>query len=172
MVYALFKSIKCIVLDVDGVLTNGQVLVNEQGDFLRSFNVKDGYVIQKAIKSGLRIAVITGGRSEGVVKRLQALGIEDIHIGVVDKLPVLKMLIERYGVVNNEVAYIGDDIPDLSCMQFVGLALCPKDAVEEVRAVSHYISHKNGGDGSVRDIIEKILKLQGYWNNINEVTSS
>lgn len=172
MVYTLFKSIKCIFLDVDGVLTNGQVLVNEQGHLLRSFNVKDGYVIQKAIKLGFRIAIITGGRSEGVVKRLRALGVEDIFIGIEDKLPVMQMLIEKYGLDRKEVAYMGDDMPDLLCMQDVGLALCPKDAIEEVKAVSHYISSKEGGEGCVRDVIEKILKLQDLWDNSVEAPST
>ncbi|MFD1768505.1 KdsC family phosphatase [Sphingobacterium suaedae] len=164
MILQALSQIKLLFLDVDGVLTDGSVLVTEEGQQLRKFSIKDGYALQLAVKAGLRIVVISGGRSQGVLLRLQGLGISDIYLGVSDKLTLMKEIIEGSGVVSPEIAFMGDDIPDLLCMQYVGVALCPNDAVEEIKAISGYVSPRNGGDGCVRDVIEKILKLRGLWN--------
>ncbi|RZF59612.1 KdsC family phosphatase [Sphingobacterium corticibacterium] len=171
MVLQAFANIKVLFLDVDGVLTDGSVLVTEQGEQLRRFSIKDGYAIQLAMKRGLRIAVISGGKSQGVLQRLRGLGVEDVFLGVGDKLTVMRDIILRYKVALTEVAFMGDDIPDLTCLKQVGLPMCPQDAVEEIKAVAHYVSPKNGGEGCVRDVIEKILKLQKKWYDNDHVKS-
>lgn len=171
MVLTKFAQVKALFLDVDGVLTDGTVLVTESGDQQRRFSIKDGYAIQYAVKQDLKIVVISGGKSQGVFSRMKGLGVSDIHLGVSDKLTLMKELLAKIGVKAEEAAFIGDDIPDLDCMKAVGLALCPSDAVEEIRAVSDYISPKNGGAGCVRDVIEKIMKLQRKWLNDTGVKS-
>lgn len=163
MILKRLKYVKAIFLDVDGVLTDGSIFVNEVGEQLRTFNVKDGYAIQLAIKKGIKICVITGGKSEGVLRRFEGLGVEDIHMGITDKLAILEAMLERYQINKEEVLFIGDDMPDLACMQYVGIAAAPQDAVEEIKAISHYISSKEGGRGVVRDVVEKVLKLQNKW---------
>ncbi|CAM3788193.1 HAD-IIIA family hydrolase [Sphingobacterium prati] len=163
MVLTEFKTIKGFVLDVDGVLTDGTVQVNEAGEQLRTFNIKDGYAMQLAIKKGYLIFVITGGASLGVERRLQGLGIKEIHSRVVDKLSKLTALAKDYNLGLNQLMYIGDDIPDFSCMRAVGLAVSPADAVEEIKKISHYVSGFDGGKGVVRELIEKVLKVQGNW---------
>ena len=163
MVLTEFKTIKGFVLDVDGVLTDGTVQVNEAGEQLRTFNIKDGYAIQLAIKKGYPIFVITGGASVGVERRLQGLGLKEIHSRIVDKLSKLTELAGDYNLSLDQLMYIGDDIPDFSCMKAVGLAVCPADAVEDIKKISHYVSGFNGGKGVVRELIEKVLKVQGNW---------
>ena len=159
------KFIKAFILDVDGVLTDGLVHVTETGEQLRRFNIKDGYALQLAVKRGYKIAVITGASSEGVLLRLKALGISDIFMKVDSKVAVYEEYIQKQGLASAEVLYMGDDIPDLPVMKLAGLPVCPADAVEEIKAVSLYISPKNGGQGCVRDIIEKVLKIQNKWND-------
>lgn len=163
MVLTEFKTIKGFVLDVDGVLTDGTVQVNEAGEQLRTFNIKDGYAIQLAIKKGYPIFVITGGASVGVERRLQGLGLKEIHSRIVDKLSKLRELAGDYNLSLDQLMYIGDDIPDFSCMRAVGLAVSPADAVEEIKKISHYVSGFSGGKGVVRELIEKVLKVQGNW---------
>ncbi len=164
MILQDFARVKALFLDVDGVLTDGTVLVTEDGDQLRRFSIKDGYAIQLAMKVGLQIIVISGGRSQGVLKRLQNLGVLDVHLGISNKLQLMNEIIHRQGWSREDVAFMGDDVPDLDCLKNVGLALCPQDAVEEVKAVSGYVSPKNGGAGCVRDVLEKILRLKGLWD--------
>lgn len=164
MIYTTLKTIKCIVMDVDGVLTNGDILVNEQGDQLRTFNVKDGYAIQYAVKQGILIFVITGARSQGVLQRFQNLGAQEIHLGISDKLSLLNSLLSKYRIDSKEVLFIGDDMPDYTCMQQVGIAIAPADAVEDIKKICHYISTKKGGEGVAREVIEKMLKLQDKWH--------
>lgn len=171
MILTDFKNIRCIVLDVDGVLTNGDILVNEAGDQLRTFNVKDGYAMQYAVKNGLQVWVITGAKSRGVFKRMEGLGIQEIHIGVTHKWPLLEELMAKYAIEATNIAFIGDDMPDLTCMQQVAVAICPADAAEEIRKVSHYVSTKKGGQGVVRETLEKIMKLQGLWHNDSSIKS-
>ncbi|QBQ42399.1 3-deoxy-D-manno-octulosonate 8-phosphate phosphatase [Sphingobacterium psychroaquaticum] len=163
MILKDFSRVKAVFLDVDGVLTDGTVQVTEQGEQLRTFSIKDGYAIQLAIKRGLFIAVITGGNSQGVLRRLQGLGVTEIFWGISDKEELMLKKITEYGFSLSDVVFVGDDIPDLACMQKVGIAACPHDAVEEIKQISAYISPRKGGEGCVRDILEKILKLQGKW---------
>lgn len=166
-----FKNVKAFVLDVDGVLTNGEVLVTEQGEQLRSFFIKDGYALQLAVKRDYPIAIITGGKSTGVQLRLNGLGIQDVFLNVSDKNRVLKEWADTKGLALSDLLFMGDDIPDLTIMKEVGLACCPSDAVEEVKAVSHYLSPFEGGKGAVRDVIEKIMKLQNRWDEDTNIKS-
>lgn len=161
------SQIKAFVFDVDGVLTDGTVHVTETGEQLRRFSIKDGYALQLAVKRGFPIAIISGGRSQSVVSRLQGLGIQHIYIGVDTKLDAFEEFLLIHDLSTTQIAYMGDDIPDLPVMQKVGLATCPADAAEEIKAIAAYISPKNGGQGCVRDILEKVLKVQGLWMDEN-----
>ena len=171
MILKDFSRVKAIFLDVDGVLTDGTVQVNEAGDQLRTFSIKDGYAIQLAVKKGIYIAVITGGNSQGVYKRLQGLGVQYIFMGESQKEAKMLTLLAEQGLDLEDALFMGDDIPDLNCMKRVGLAVCPLDAVEEIKQVSAYISPFKGGGGCVRDVLEKIMKLQGKWNEDTAVKS-
>ena len=153
----LLRSIKMLVLDIDGVLTDGTVLVTESGEQLRRMSIKDGYALKKAINNGLIVAVISGGSSEGPRKRLNALGIDEVHLGVAKKLPVLQQLCDRYSCTFQEVAYIGDDVPDTPVMEVVGLSACPADAEDEVFSFASYVCKRGGGAGCVREVIKMIL---------------
>jgi len=157
------KHIKAIILDVDGVLTNGILLLTESGEQLRQFNIKDGYALQLAVKKGIKIAALSGARSKGVEHRLRGLGIQDVFLGLDSKLEVYTNYLLQNDLTPDQVLFMGDDIPDLQVMKLAGLAICPLDAVEEIKAISHYISSKNGGEGCVRDIVEKVLKIQNLW---------
>ena len=159
------KSVKAFIFDVDGVLTDGIVHVTEAGEQLRQFNIKDGYALQLAVKRGFAIAVITGGRSAGVEFRLKGLGISQVFMGVDSKIDVYNRFLSDNDLTNEDILYMGDDIPDLPVMQLAGLPVCPADSAEEIKAISTYISPKAGGKGCVRDIIEKVLKIQGKWND-------
>lgn len=170
-VLANFKKIRSFVLDVDGVLTDGSLLLLEDGQMARRMNIKDGYALQLAIKKGYRVLVISGGRSEAVKLRLQKLGVVEVHMNITDK----KALLVEYAASNDlkweDILYMGDDIPDMEPMQIVGLPCCPADAVPEIQHVSLYISGINGGYGCVRDVIEKVLKLNGHWQHDVSITA-
>jgi 3-deoxy-D-manno-octulosonate 8-phosphate phosphatase (KDO 8-P phosphatase) len=159
----LFENINCFVFDVDGVLTNGQVLVASDGEFLRMMNVKDGYAIQYALRNGYEVAVISGGRSAGVQDRLKRLGVQHIFMGVENKSATLNVLWRTIGITASATLYMGDDIPDIEPMKQCGMAVCPYDAVPEVKAISHYISPVRGGEGCVRDVIEQVMKIHHKW---------
>jgi 3-deoxy-D-manno-octulosonate 8-phosphate phosphatase (KDO 8-P phosphatase) len=163
-VLALFKNIKLFVLDVDGVLTDGTLLLLDNGEMARRMNIKDGYALQLAIKKGYEILVISGSTSNAVKLRLEKLGIKNVHLAVKNKQAVLQEFIGENKYTIDQVLYMGDDIPDVQPMLQVGLACAPADAVQEVKAVAHYISPIKGGEGCVRDIIEKVLKLNNDWN--------
>lgn len=166
----LFKKIKTIVLDVDGVLTNSQMLITEDGKLLRSMSVRDGYAIKKALMHGIRICIITGGSSAGVEHRLRALGVPHYFPGVSKKIEVLKPWMEKHEVDPATTLYMGDDVPDRLAMMEVGCPVCPADAVPEIIEIAKYVSPIKGGNGCVRDVIEKILKLQGGWAKPVSVT--
>lgn len=161
----ILNDITTFVFDVDGVLTDGTVHVSVEGELLRSMNIKDGYALKKAVSSGYKICIISGGKNEAVRKRLSGLGITEIHLGVEDKVTCLNQFFENHHIDAKNVAYMGDDIPDLYPMRIIGLPTCPQDAAPEVKAISKYISHKDGGKGSARDLIEQVLKVQGKWLN-------
>ena len=167
-----FKPIKLMVMDVDGVLTDGKILLLESLEMARTMNVKDGYAMQLAVKKGYQIVIISGASDGGAVSnRLQKLGINEVHQGVKDKASLLSSIINKGEFSKEQVLFIGDDIPDYQAMKLVGLACCPADAVSEIKSISHYISPVNGGEGCVRDIIEKVLKLNGHWDLDTTVTS-
>ncbi|WBL24406.1 KdsC family phosphatase [Zunongwangia sp. HGR-M22] len=157
------NDIDTFVFDVDGVLTDASVHVTTDGQLLRSMNIKDGYALKQAIKSGYTVCIISGGKNEGVRIRLRDLGITDIYLGITDKVEQLDEFFDIYDINPENVLYMGDDIPDMYPMKLIGLPTCPQDAVPEVKEVSKYISHKKGGKGCVRDVIEQVMKVQGKW---------
>jgi len=159
----IFKNINVFVFDIDGVLTDGSLLVMDGGLMIRRMQVKDGYALQLAVKRGYSIFVISGANSPQVKERLSKLGVENVYMPVENKLEKLKELINKYQLQKEEILYMGDDIPDLEVMQYCGLACCPVDAVSEIKTISRYISPLKGGEGCVRDVIEKVMKLQGKW---------
>jgi 3-deoxy-D-manno-octulosonate 8-phosphate phosphatase (KDO 8-P phosphatase) len=170
-ILADLKNIKLFVLDVDGVLTDGSLILMDNGEMARKMNIKDGYALQLAVKKGYEILVISGGTSEAVRLRLEKLGIKNIHLKIKNKKELLVKTVAKMGFNWLEVLYMGDDIPDVLPMQMVGVACAPADAVPEVRSVAHYISPLTGGNGCVRDVIEKVMKLNGDWNDHPEVSS-
>ncbi len=170
-ILAAFKSVKAFVLDVDGVLTNGNVLVLNDGQMARQMNIKDGYALQLAIKKGYQVLIISGGNDEAVKVRLQKLGITSIFMNVTNKRDVLLEFVTKESLTWPEILYMGDDIPDFATMQMAGLACCPADAVPEIKNISHYISPLEGGRGCVRDVIEKVLKLNEHWNDDGNTAS-
>lgn len=159
------KQITTFVFDVDGVLTDGGVFVGDSGEKFRQFNIKDGYALQLAVKCGFNVAAISGANAESIKIRLNDLGVEDVFIGAKDKVATLNDYLSSKVIDSNTVVFMGDDIPDLKVMQICGLPVCPADAVEEIKAISTYISPIAGGKGCARDIIEKVLKVQGKWLN-------
>ncbi|MFT5077688.1 MAG: 3-deoxy-D-manno-octulosonate 8-phosphate phosphatase (KDO 8-P phosphatase) [Planctomycetota bacterium] len=159
----LLNKVNTLVFDVDGVLTDGTVQVTTNGELYRTMNVKDGYALKTAVDRGYNVLVISGGSNEGVRKRLSGLGITDIHLGTHKKKEVLQAYMTAHNLYKDQILYVGDDLPDYEVMQHVGVPCCPQDAVAEIKAISAYISHKHGGKGCVRDIIEQVLKVQGNW---------
>ena len=159
----IMNDITTFVFDVDGVLTDGSVFVNTTGEMLRTMNIRDGYALKAAVDNGYNVCIISGGSNEGVRVRLRNLGITDIHLGTPDKVATFDEYTDVYSILPEQVLYMGDDIPDYHVMQLVGLPTCPQDACPEIKGISKYISHKNGGKGAVRDEIEQVMKVQGKW---------
>ena len=162
-IYALANNIKAFAFDVDGVMTSGALLLTDEGKYLRTFHIRDGYAIRKAIDEGFKIVVISGGIAEGVEKRLKHLGIKDVYMNTNEKEPTLLQWMVDHGITNNQLAYMGDDILDISGMNHASIKACPADAVFEVKSIANFFSLKNGGDGCVRDLIELVLKVQSKW---------
>ncbi len=158
------NDITTFIFDVDGVLTDGTVHVSQNGEMLRVMHIRDGFAMKAALESGYNLCIISGGSNEGVRIRLKNLGITDIHLGSPNKVETFKEYIELYNIKPEEVLYMGDDIPDYHVMQLVGLPTCPQDSAPEIKGISNYISHINGGKGAVRDVIEQVMKVQGKWN--------
>tara|TARA_B100000900_G_C20443337_1_gene659949 strand:+ start:379 stop:897 length:519 start_codon:yes stop_codon:yes gene_type:complete len=157
------SQITTFIFDVDGVLTDGSVILESSGEMVRTMHTKDGYALQHAVKKGFHIVIISGGSSVMVKKRLEGLGIEHIYLGKDHKLPVLNEHLQKHNISINQVLYMGDDIPDLPCLKVVGVSSCPKDASVEVREVCDYISHINGGKGCARDVLEQTMRIQNKW---------
>ncbi len=160
----LLHNITTFIFDVDGVLTDSTVHITPNGEMLRTMNIRDGFAMKAAIESGYNVCIISGGNNEGVRIRLKNLGITDIHLAAPNKVETFKEYIELYNINPEHVLYMGDDIPDFHVMKLVGLPTCPQDAAQEIKAISKYISHKNGGKGAVREIIEQVMKVQEKWN--------
>lgn len=159
----IFKEITTVVLDVDGVLTNGDIILMPGMQPVRKMNAKDGYAMQLAVRNGIRMAIITGGRSPEVKERLNGLGITDVYLGASSKMESYEDLKMCYDLKDEEILYMGDDLPDYDIMKIVGLAAAPQDAAPEIKSVADYVSPIDGGRGCVRDVLEQLLKIQGKW---------
>ena len=157
------KKIRAIVFDMDGVLSAETISLGDDGIPRRTVNIKDGYAIQLALKMGLRVAIITGCTIEAVAVRYRLLGMEDIYLGASVKIKTYDEFLAKYGLKDEQVMYMGDDIPDLEVMRRVGCPVCPKDACREVKEASLYVSGCAGGYGCGRDVIEQTLRAQGHW---------
>ena len=157
------RKIRAIIFDIDGVLSSETITLSDEGVPLRTVNIKDGYAIQLAMKLGLRIVILTGAKVNSVRVRYEGLGVKDIYIGCAVKIETYEALLQKYGLTDEEVMYMGDDIPDLEVMRRVGCPVCPKDACPEIKEVSLYVSDRIGGHGCGRDVIEQTLRAQGKW---------
>ena len=156
-------NIKAFIFDVDGVLTDGKLLITDSGELLRSMNVKDGFAMKLAIDNGFKIGIISGGTNEAVKSRLKNLGIEEIHLKSHDKIIHFENFIKKYQFDSENILVMGDDIPDIPIIKAAGIGTCPQDAVPEVKSVCQYVSKNNGGKGAVRDVIEQVMKIQNKW---------
>ena len=157
------KNIKALAFDVDGVLSSEMIPLHPSGEPMRTVNTKDGYAMQLAVKQGLHVAIITGGKTVAVRIRYEGLGSKDVYLGSSVKIHDYEHFKNKYNLKDEEILYMGDDVPDLEVMRTCGLPCCPKDAVPEVKEISKYISHKNGGYGCVRDVIEQVVKAWRSW---------
>lgn len=159
----IMNDITTFIFDVDGVLTDSSVHITPTGEMLRVMNIRDGYAMKAAVESGYNVCIISGGSNEGVRIRLRNLGITDIHLACPDKVETFKEYTELYNIKPEQVLYMGDDIPDYHVMKLVGLPTCPLDSSPEIKEICQYISHKNGGRGAVRDVIEQVMRVQEKW---------
>jgi 3-deoxy-D-manno-octulosonate 8-phosphate phosphatase (KDO 8-P phosphatase) len=170
-VLKLFKPITTFVFDVDGVLTDGTIFLFDNGEQVRRMNIKDGYALQLAIKKGYRVVVISGANTEAVKTRLNKLGVHDVFMQVENKEEKLSEYIKTHQLDWKHILFMGDDIPDYAVMKKAGLSCAPADAVGAIRDIAKYISTVDGGKGCVRDVIEKVLKLNGHWEMDTGVAS-
>ncbi len=166
-----FKLVTTFILDVDGVLTDGTVYVFDNGEQVRRMNIKDGFALQLAVKKGYRLLVISGGNSPAAMARLKKLGITDIFMNVLDKRQLILQYMQDHGLNKEQVLYMGDDIPDYVAMKAVGLPVAPADAAHEIRKAAVYIASAKGGEGCVREVIEKVLRLNGHWELETDIAS-
>jgi 3-deoxy-D-manno-octulosonate 8-phosphate phosphatase (KDO 8-P phosphatase) len=157
-------KITTLMFDIDGVMTDGKVLVMENGEMVRNMNSKDGYGFHQAVLKGYRVVIISGGNNVAVKTALERTGITDIFIRQQDKLGCYQDYLNANNLTDEEVMFMGDDLPDFEVMSRAGLAACPNDAVAEIRGICQYVSPSKGGEGCVRDIIEQVLKVQGQWS--------
>ena len=155
--------IEAIVLDVDGVMTDGGIIPTPDGDFIRRYDAKDGYAIASALREGLKICVISGGRGRMLENRLTMLGVSRMYLNCMDKVAAIEEFMRDNNLSSEQVLYMGDDIPDLECMRKVGMPVCPSDACMEVVQASRYVSEFAGGHGAVRDIVEQVMRAKGIW---------
>lgn len=158
-----FKNIRGLAFDVDGVLSPSTIPLGSDGQPQRMVNIKDGYALQHAVKKGLKIAIITGAKVHAIDTRFRSLGIEDIFLGASMKLPIFDKWLETVGLRREEVAFVGDDIPDIPVMHEAGVAIAPLDAAAEVLEIADYVTPCDGGHGVARDVIEKVLNARGQW---------
>ncbi len=156
-------QITTFIFDVDGVLTDGRLYCFADGEQVRAFNIKDGFAIKHAIQQGYKVAIISGKNEPGVRLRLEQLTIEDIFLGSEDKVDTLEDYLYMQGIHPATVAYMGDDMPDLEVMQRCGVRACPADAADDIKAISTFVSTKNGGHGAARELLEQIMKAQDTW---------
>mgnify|MGYP005696367717 CR=1 FL=1 len=159
----LLNNIKAFVFDVDGVMTNGKVMITSEGEMYREMDTRDGFALKHALLKGFKIGIISGGTNEGVRKRLELLGVNEVYLGVNKKDIAFNDFVSNYNINPDQVLYMGDDVPDVSVMEKVGVSTCPQDAVPDVKRVVDYVSHKKGGDGCVREIVEQVMRVQDKW---------
>jgi len=171
MAHVSFEQISTFVFDVDGVLTDGTILVLENGLQARRMSIRDGYALQLAVRKGYRVLVISGAAASPVVDRLNKLGITEVHMGIRDKWDFLRQYLHTQAIPVAEVLFMGDDMPDYEIMTKVALPVCPADAIEDIAAISRYRSHLPGGGGCVRDVIEKVMRSRGHWLHESTVSS-
>lgn len=157
------RKIRAVVFDVDGVLSAETITLHPDGEPMRTVNIKDGYAIQLAQKVGLRVVILTGGATGSVRQRYEHLGVEDIYMNCAVKIQTYEALLKKYGLLDEEVLYMGDDIPDYEIMKRCGCPCCPSDACPDIKAISVYVSDRKGGFGCGRDVIEQVLRVQGKW---------
>lgn len=157
------EDIRAFVFDVDGVFTNCQVMITLEGDFLRTFNMKDGLAVVRAVEKNYPIAIISAGGGEQVKKRMKMLGVTHIYLKQHDKLDTLKKFSVEVGIPLSQISYMGDDYPDLNALKAVRLGVAPSDAIDDIKAAAAYTSAFKGGEGCVRDIIEQVLRARGDW---------
>lgn len=162
------KDIKLFVFDVDGVISDGSVLMDADGEWVRNMHVRDGLAMKLALGQGFDVAIITAGTSKKVEERMRYLGIKHVFMGVMNKISVLNELVLSLNLNLEQTLYMGDDLPDYKCLKVVGVSACPNDAVVEIRQVCDYISHFQGGKGAVRDVIEQTMKVQGKWKEVEQ----
>jgi 3-deoxy-D-manno-octulosonate 8-phosphate phosphatase (KDO 8-P phosphatase) len=160
----IMPKITTFIFDIDGVLTNGVVTIFPDGEMVRNMNIKDGYALKAAVNAGFNVCIISGGTNEAVRSRFEALGITQVYLGSQNKLIPFNEYINTHNIHPSEILYMGDDIPDYPVMKKVGLPCCPKDAAPEIQKIASYVSHKKGGTGCARDVIEQVLKVQDKWN--------
>jgi 3-deoxy-D-manno-octulosonate 8-phosphate phosphatase (KDO 8-P phosphatase) len=161
------NKITTLMFDIDGVLTDGKVLVMENGEVVRNVYSKDGYALQLAVRKGYKLVIISGGNNIAVKNLLTKVGIENIFINQYDKLACYKDYIYTNGLADEQVLYMGDDLPDHEVMSRVGVATCPQNSAPEIKSICHYVSPYNGGEGCVRDIIEQVMRVHGTWGIYN-----
>jgi len=164
---AFFKEdlmkVKAFIFDVDGVLSNQSVIIDSDGELLRTANTKDGFAIQYAVKKGYPVAIITGGKSKAVEMRYRGLGVKDFYLASQDKIKDFEDFLSKHDLDPATIMYMGDDLPDYEVMKRIGIPTCPADAVEQIKAISSYISDKDGGYGCARDVVEQVLRAHGNW---------
>jgi len=159
-----FKHIQAFIFDMDGVLTDGKLYIGPEQDIQRTSHMRDGYALHQAVEKGYTIIIISGAHSESYYQRLYRLGVRHIYMGVKDKLAQLDSLVAQSIVDKSQVLYMGDDVPDKPAMQACLLSSCPADACDDIKMVAQYISPFKGGEGCVRDVIEKVLRVRGDWD--------
>ena len=166
---AFFKEeltkVKAFVFDVDGVLSKATQVLAPDGETVRTSNLKDGFALVYAVRTGYPVCIITGGKTIEVINRCKKIGIKDVYAGSLKKLPCLYDFLEKNNLKADDVMYMGDDLPDYPAMKIVGVPVCPRDAATEIKEISHYISDKDGGDGCIRDVLEQVMRAQGKWIN-------
>ena len=157
------EKVRGFVFDVDGVFTDNRLIVTPDGEFVRTYNSKDGFAVRVLVKKGYPVCIISGGRGQALLHRFETLGVSDVYIDCLDKLPRLQEFMGKYGLERDEVMFVGDDIPDIPAMRFAGVPVCPSDAAVDVKRVARYVSGFAGGEGCVRDVIEQVLRARGEW---------
>ena len=159
----LLNNVRAFVFDVDGVMTNGKVMITSEGEMYREMDTRDGFALKYALLKGFKIGIISGGTNEGVKKRLELLGVNKVYLGIHEKDIAFDDFVSTFNINPDQVLYMGDDVPDVPVMEKVGVSTCPQDALPDVKRVVDYVSHKKGGDGCVREIVEQVMRVQDKW---------